>query len=140
VGDASLDEVIKTTEVPGLFVIPSGPIPPNPAELFHTKAFRDFLAAVSTRFDRAVFDSPPVNAVADPAVLATQMDGVFLVLRADSTSRPFAKGALRVLTDVKARVFGAVLNDVEVGHPKYGGYYSTYRGYGADYGGTRESA
>ena len=45
VGDATLDEVVKSTEVPGLFVIPSGPIPPNPAELFHTQAFRDFVAA-----------------------------------------------------------------------------------------------
>jgi polysaccharide biosynthesis transport protein len=139
VGDATLDEVIKSTEVPGLFVIPSGPIPPNPAELFHTQAFRDFVNTVSARFDRAILDSPPVNAVADPAVLATQVDGVFLVLRADMTSRPFAKAAVRVLTDVKARVFGAVVNDVELGHPKYGGYYAAYRGYGSEYQETRES-
>jgi capsular exopolysaccharide synthesis family protein len=140
VGDATLDEVIKSTEVPGLFVIPSGPIPPNPAELFHTQAFRDFVSTVSARFDRAIFDSPPVNAVADPAVLATQVDGVLLVLRADMTSRPFAKAAIRVLTDVKARVFGGVVNDVELGHPKYGGYYAAYRGYGSEYQGSQESA
>lgn len=140
VGDATLDEVIKSTEVPGLFMIPSGPIPPNPAELFHTQAFRDFLNAVSVRFDRAILDSPPVNAVADPAVLATQVDGVYLVVRAEVTNRTFAKAAVRVLTDVKARIFGAVVNDVELGHPKYGGYYASYRGYGAEYQGTRESA
>jgi capsular exopolysaccharide synthesis family protein len=140
VGDATLEEVTKSTEVPGLFVIPSGPIPPNPAELFHTQAFRDFVSTISARFDRAIFDSPPVNAVADPTVLGTQVDGVLLVLRADMTSRPFAKAAVRVLTDVKARVFGGVVNDVELGHPKYRGYYAAYRGYGSEYQGSRESA
>jgi capsular exopolysaccharide synthesis family protein len=139
VGDATLDEVIKSTEVPGLFVIPSGPIPPNPAELFHTQSFRDFVAAVGGRFDRVIFDSPPVNAVADPVVLATQVDGVFLVIRAADTHRAMARRAVRVLTDVKTRIFGAVLNDVELGSPKYGAYYAAYRGYGTDYKESRES-
>jgi capsular exopolysaccharide synthesis family protein len=140
VGDATLDEVIKSTEVPGLFVIPSGPIPPNPAELFHAQSFRDFVASVGGRFDRVIFDSPPVNAVADPVVLATQVDGVFLVIRAAATHRAMARRAVRVLTDVKARIFGAALNDVELGSPKYGGYYAAYRGYGTDYKESRESA
>jgi capsular exopolysaccharide synthesis family protein len=133
VGDATLDEVIKSTEVPGLFVIPSGPIPPNPAELLHTKAFHEFVAALSSRFDRVIFDSPPVNAVADPAVLATQVDGTLLVVRAGRTNRSYARTAARVLSDVNGRVFGAVLNDVELGSPKYGGYYAVYQGYSAEY-------
>ena len=140
VGDASLDEVIKSTEVPGLFVVPSGPIPPNPAELFHTQAFRDFVAAISSRYDRVIFDSPPVNAVADAAVLATQVDGAFLVIRAAATHRALARRAIRVLTDVKAPLFGAVLNDVELSSPKYGGYYAPYRGYGTEYRESREGA
>jgi capsular exopolysaccharide synthesis family protein len=140
VGDATLDEVIKSTEVPGLFIVPSGPIPPNPAELFHTQAFRDFVTAISARFDRVIFDSPPVNAVADPAVLATQVDGAFLVIRASATNRAMARRAVRVLSDVKARLFGAVLNDIELGSPKYGGYYASYRGYGGEYHESRESA
>jgi len=126
VGDASLEEVLKSTEVPGLFLIPSGPIPPNPAELFHTQAFRDFVASVAGRFERVIFDSPPVNAVADSAVLATQVDGTLLVIRADATNKALARRALRVLTDVKAKVFGAVLNDVELKNPKYGALYAAY--------------
>jgi capsular exopolysaccharide synthesis family protein len=126
VGDASLDEVLKSTEVPGLFLIPSGPIPPNPAELFHTQAFKDFVSAVSSRFDRVIFDSPPVNAVADSAVLATQVDGTVLVIRADATHKALARRALRVLTDVKGKVFGAVLNDVELKNRKYGELYAAY--------------
>jgi capsular exopolysaccharide synthesis family protein len=140
VGDARLDDVVKSTEIPGLFVIPSGPIPPNPAELFHTTAFKDLVAAITSRFDRVIFDSPPVNAVADPVVLATQVDGAFLVFRATSTNRAMARRAVRVLSDVKARIFGAVLNDVELGSPRYGGYYSAYRGYGTEYSDQRETA
>jgi capsular exopolysaccharide synthesis family protein len=126
VGDATIEEVLKSTEVPGLFLIPSGPVPPNPAELFHTQAFRDFVAAVAARFDRVIFDSPPVNAVADSAVLATHVDGTLLVIRADATNKALARRALRVITDVKAKVFGAVLNDVELRNPKYGALYAAY--------------
>jgi capsular exopolysaccharide synthesis family protein len=126
VGDATLDEIVKSTEVPGLFLIPSGPIPPNPAELFHTEAFREFVASVVARFERVIFDSPPVNAVADSAVLATQVDGTLLVIRADATNKALARRALRVLSDVKAKVFGAVLNDVELRDPKYGALYAAY--------------
>jgi capsular exopolysaccharide synthesis family protein len=140
VGDATLEEVIKSTEVPGLFVITSGPIPPNPAELFHTQAFQDFVREVSSRFDRAIFDSPPVNAVADPTVLATQVDGTLLVVRAGVTNRSFARTAARVLTDVNSRVFGAVVNDVDLETAKYSGYYAAYHGYGAEYHGQQESA
>jgi capsular exopolysaccharide synthesis family protein len=137
VGDTSLDEVLKSTEVPGLFLIPSGPIPPNPVELFHTQAFREFVASVASRFDRVIFDSPPVNAVADSAVLATQVDGTLLVIRADGTNKALARRALRVLTDVKAKVLGAVLNDVELRNPKYGALYAAYA---SEYHESREGA
>lgn len=137
VGDATVDEVVKSTEVPGLFLIPSGPIPPNPAELFHTQAFRDFVASVSSRFEKVIFDSPPVNAVADSTVLATQVDGTLLVLRADATHKALARRAVRVLTDVKGKVLGAVLTDVELRNPKYG---SLYAAYATEYHESREGA
>jgi capsular exopolysaccharide synthesis family protein len=137
VGDATLDDVVKSTEVPGLFLIPSGPIPPNPAELFHTAAFRDFVTTVSGRFERVIFDSPPVNAVADSAVLGTQVDGTLLVLRADATNKALARRAFKVLADVKAKVLGAVLNDVELRNPKYGALYAAYA---AEYHESREGA
>jgi succinoglycan biosynthesis transport protein ExoP len=140
VGDAQLEEVVKSTEIPGLFVIPSGPIPPNPAELFHTRAFADFVRLVASKYDRVIFDSPPVMAVADPLVLAAQVDGVCLILRAGATHRALAKRAVKALTDVKARIFGAVLNDVESGTSRYGSYYSAYRGYGTEYQESQETA
>lgn len=132
VGEGKLDDAIKTTEVPGLYLLPCGPIPPNPAELLHTRAFADLLETLGTRFDRVILDSPPVGAVADAVVLATQADGVVLVLKAGVTHRDVARRTVRALNDVKAKLFGAVLNDVNLERSRYGDYYYgyAYRYYG----------
>lgn len=132
VGEGKLDDAIKSTEVPGLFIMPCGPIPPNPAELLHTKAFSDLLAKLGERFDKVLLDSPPVGAVADAVVLATQVDGVVMVLKSGQTNRDVARRTIRALTDVKAPIYGAVLNDVDLERSKYGDYYYgyAYRYYG----------
>jgi capsular exopolysaccharide synthesis family protein len=132
VGEQKLDDAIKSTEVPGLFVMPCGPIPPNPAELLHTRAFSDLLTRLGDRFDRIILDSPPVGAVADAVVLATQVDGVVMVLKSGKTNRDVAMRTVRALRDVKAPLYGAVLNDVDLERSKYGDYYYgyAYRYYG----------
>jgi len=137
VGEGALDGAIKSTDVPGLFVVPCGPVPPNPAELLHTKAFARLLEDLGTRFDRIILDSPPIHPVADAIVLATQAEGVMLILKAGLTNRTLAKRAVRALRDVKAKVYGAILNSVDLEDPKYGGYYADYRRYGHYYGGER---
>jgi len=133
VGEGTLDKAVKSTEVPNLFVLPCGPIPPNPAELLHTQAFAELLKAAGERFDRIILDSPPLNAVSDSVVLATQADGVVLVLRAGKTNRDAAARALRSLADVQAQMYGAVLNDLDVTDARYRDTYLTYRGYYAHY-------
>lgn len=132
VGEAKLEDTIKSTDVPGLFVMPCGPVPPNPAELLHAQAFGELLAKVSERFDRVILDTPPVGAVADAVVLSTQVDGVVVVLKAGQTNRDVAKRTVRALKDVKANLYGAVLNDVDLQGSKYGDYYYgyAYRYYG----------
>lgn len=132
VGEGKLEDAIKSTEIPGLFVMPCGPVPPNPAELLHTKAFGDILAQLGERFDRVILDTPPVGAVADAVVLSTQVDGVVLVLKAGKTNKDLAKRTVRALRDVKANIYGAVLNDVNLESSKYGDYYYgyAYRYYG----------
>lgn len=132
VGEGKLDDAIKSTEVPGLFIMPCGPIPPNPAELLHTQAFSELLGKLGERFDKVLLDSPPVGAVADAVVLATQVDGVVMVLKAGQTNRDVARRTIRALTDVKAPIYGAVLNDVDLERSKYGDYYYgyAYRYYG----------
>lgn len=130
VGEGSLDTAIRSTEVPGLFLLPCGPVPPNPAELLHTQAFKELLRSAAGKFDRIILDSPPLNAVADSAVLATQVNGVVMVVKAGRTNREQARRAVRTLQDVQARIFGAVLNDINPADPKYNTYYAAYRGYG----------
>jgi polysaccharide biosynthesis transport protein len=130
VGEGTLDKAVKSTEVPNLFVLTCGPLPPNPAELLHTRAFAELLRSAGEKFDRIILDSPPLNAVVDAAVLATQADGVVMVLKAGQTDRGAAKRALRSLADVQARMFGAVLNDVDLRQPRYGDTYLGYQGYG----------
>ena len=134
VAESSVEGSIKSTEVPGLFVLPCGPIPPNPAELVHAKAFSEMLKRLVSQFDRVILDSPPLTAVADGAILATQVDGVVMVVKARQTPRDTAIRGVRSLRDVNAKIFGAILNDVDLQDPKYGDYYYAYRHYGQYYG------
>lgn len=126
VGEGRIEDAIKTTDVPGVYVLPCGPVPPNPAELQHTRAFSELLEELSRRFDKVILDSPPVGAVADAVVLATQVDGVVVVLKAGQTNADVALRTVRTLRDVKANIYGGILNDVNLKHSKYGDYYYGY--------------
>ncbi len=132
-GEGKLAEVIQPTRVPGLSVLPCGPVPPNPAELLHTQAFQRLLAEMSGAFDRVIIDSPPVGVVADAVVMGTQVDGTVVVLKAGQTNREAARQAVRQLRDVNANVVGGLLNDLDITDQKYGQYYYYYR-YGYAYG------
>jgi capsular exopolysaccharide synthesis family protein len=131
-GEGSLEAAVRDTQVPNLQVLPCGPIPPNPTELLHANAFEQILARIAGRYDRVVIDSPPAGVVADAVVVSTQVDGTLLVLKAGETSRDAAVRTVHTLAGVKARVFGAVLNDLDRDDRRYGQYY--YYGYGAGYG------
>ncbi len=123
VGEAKLDGCLKATEVPNLSVLPCGPLPPNPAELLHAERFAEIVATLSQRYDRVIFDSPPLGAVADAAVLATQVDGALLVLKAGKTNHEVARRAVAALASVNAPLAGAVLNDLDLESREYGYYY-----------------
>ena len=129
-----VDKEIKSTEVPGLFVLPSGPIPPNPAELLHTERFKAILKELSGKFDRIMLDSPPIGAVSDALVLSSMVDGVLLVLKAFQTDRGLARQTLRALRDVRAKLLGGILNNVDLDKRQYGYYQGYYYGYGKYYG------
>ena len=118
------------TPVPNLVVVPAGPIPPNPAELLHTKRFARFLDAMREEFDRVIVDSPPVAAVTDPTILSTLADATILVVRAFKTRRELAKHAARALGSVTDNVAGVVLNDVNFDRSEY--RYSQYYYYRRD--------
>jgi polysaccharide biosynthesis transport protein len=133
VGEGALDEAVQVTEVPNLHILTCGPVPPNPAELLHASVFKALLSEMERKFDRVIIDSPPVGVVADAVVMATNVDGTLMVLKAGQTSRDLARRGARQLADVNARIFGAVLNDLDLENQKYGQYYYYYR-YGYYYG------
>lgn len=123
-----LDElpVIKT-QVDHLFLVPSGTIPPNPSELIGSKRMKEFLARAREQYSRIILDSPPLLSVTDSTLLATQADGVLMVVKADLVPRKAAQQARDKLLEVKANLVGVVLNDVSLERDSY--YYNYYRRY-----------
>jgi capsular exopolysaccharide synthesis family protein len=127
-GECVLADAVVHTEVDGLDLLPSGPIPPNPSELLHTPAFQALRDAATSSYEWVIFDSPPVGAVTDSAIIAPQVDGVMLVVRAQQTTKENVEAALRQMRAVDAVMIGCVVNDVDINSRTYGyGYNQYYR-------------
>lgn len=122
-GSASLEEALLPTTMPSLSILPTGPIPPNPAEMLGAPRMGEILDQLHEHADVVIIDTPPVLAVTDASVLASVVDGVILVTAAGMVSRELAQRAKTQLEAVKARVLGVVLNGVE---DDATGYYSYY--------------
>jgi len=122
-GQVEQDSVVRETAVTGLYVLASGQLPPNPAELLGGERMRATLASLSEAFDLIVLDTPPLLAASDAAILGTLADGVVLVVRAGVTEADAGQQAIQQLASVGARVVGAVLNDPDSKLQTYGGYY-----------------
>ena len=121
-GHAPLDDLIVKLPVPNLSVLPCGPIPPNPAELISSDRMKELLRALSQQFDHILIDSPPLISVTDPIILSTMVDGLILVVQAGKSTRGLVRRARRELAGVGARVFGVVLNNVNVKREGYDDY------------------
>jgi capsular exopolysaccharide synthesis family protein len=117
------EKIIKPTAVAGLYVITTGKLPPNPAELLGGSQMTPKLDALAEGYDLLIFDSPPLLAASDAAILATICDGVIMVLRAGFTEGSAAQQAMQQLHNLNVRVVGAVLNDPDAQVAKYGAYY-----------------
>ncbi|MCB9476031.1 MAG: polysaccharide biosynthesis tyrosine autokinase [Deltaproteobacteria bacterium] len=133
-GESELEETVMATEVPNLFLLPSGPIPPNPAELLGSEQCHETLRRLDEHFDLVLFDSPPVVAVTDAAVLSRLVDGTIVVVKAGKTTTEMFKKALRQLEDVKSHTLGSILNDFNLRGEGYRYYYYYYH-YRSDEGG-----
>lgn len=107
--------LVAVAERPGLYVLPSGPIPPNPAELLGSPRTAELLAELRAAFDTVVIDSAPVLPVTDAALLAEHVDLVLLVVAAGQTTRTTLERAIEVLHQVKAPVAGLVFNQPAAG-------------------------
>ncbi|WP_026298180.1 CpsD/CapB family tyrosine-protein kinase [Cohnella laeviribosi] len=122
----TVDEAIQPTKIPGLSVITSGPIPPNPAEMVASQRMSNLIDELRRRFDVILIDSPPTLAVTDAQLLSTRCDGVVLVLDQGKVKREIALKAKEGLVKVGAKLLGVVLNNVK--RKKSEGYYYYYYG------------
>jgi succinoglycan biosynthesis transport protein ExoP len=118
---------LRPTEVEGLRVLTSGPLPPDPVGVISSPGLVGLLAELAQATDVVVIDSPPVLAMADTTVLAAAADGILLVIRAGQTWRRSARHAIENLRRTRARLVGAVLNAPTAAHEGYGPYRYAYR-------------
>lgn len=96
--------------MPGLSVLTAGSTPPNPGELLNSRTFRNLVDTLAERADLVIFDSPPVLAAADAAILASQMDGTVLVVETGRTKKAAARRASQMLAHARANVLGIAYN------------------------------
>ncbi len=128
--DLSEEEIlalVSKEEVTGLYMLTAGPIPPNPAELLGSDQMRRLLTVLQSKFNHVVVDSPPVSSFTDGVLISTMVDGVLLVVHGGKSSRHVVKRSRQLLHDVGAKIFGVVLNNVNLqSHDYY--YYQRYYG------------
>ena len=135
--DIEIDGLIHKLQIPNLSLLPCGPIPPNPAELISSERMRNLLQTLAERYDHILIDSPPLIHVTDPVILSSLVDGVILVVHGGKSTRAIAQRARQELATVGAKVFGVVLNNVDMRREGYDEYY--YQRYYSNYG-KQESA
>jgi capsular exopolysaccharide synthesis family protein len=141
-GEKSFDEILLTTPVENLTLITAGTNRTNPAEILSSPLFQNFLKEAKTKFDMVVIDTPPVLAVSDTCIIASEVDHVLLTVRAVKNGRPSVMHAVYLLREVGANICGVAINTFRChrfysAHGEqegYGSYGYGYGGYG--YGGT----
>jgi capsular exopolysaccharide synthesis family protein len=125
--EAEMLELVKTDPATGLNILTSGPVPPNPAELLGSEQMSRLMTALQSRYSYVVVDSPPISSFTDGVLIATMVDGVLLVVHGGKSSRHIVRRSKQLLNDVGSKVFGVVLNNVNVqSHDYY--YYQSYYG------------
>jgi len=130
----AINEIVRETEVENLFFIASGTIPPNPSELLSSENMKNLIPLLRDEYDYIVIDSPPVKAVADPAILASMVDCAVYVFDIAKTKKYEIRSGLEALMESNPRKIGTVCNLTEPQHSGYYGYgrygYSKYGYYG----------
>lgn len=138
-GATNIRECIHKTTFDRLFLLPSGPIPPNPAELLSTDRFRAILAEVSGWFDYVVIDAPPVLGLADAPLLSAVCEGTLMVFEASKVRRGVALNAVNRLRAADANLLGGVLTKYNAKSSGYGyGYAYTNESYSYGIGEERQ--
>ncbi len=124
--DVRLRDLIQTSSIPNLSVLPSGLVPPNSADLVSSEKMRYLLQKLSNHYDHILVDSPPVHSCTDPVILSRQVEGVILVVHGGKSTREMVGHARQELINVGAKIFGVVLNNVNIADNGYEYYYHRY--------------
>ena len=142
-GDATADDVLHESGIPGLTFIPAGTTPPNPAELLGSEEMQRLLAGLRLRYDHVLLDAPPYLAVTDAPLLSAAADLMILVLQTERVPAKLAKQTVEMLLGINAPLAGVVIND-KTGQAErygyYGGRYYGYYGHGYNYYGDDTAA
>ncbi len=123
------DEILKTIQFEKetkVNLLPSGPVPPNPAELIGSEQMSNLLKFLQKNFTHVVVDSPPIASFTDGVLIASLVDGVILVVHAGRSSRQVVRRSRQLLQDVGAKIFGVVLNNVNLRSQDNYYYYQSY--------------
>ena len=130
VGKAELENTICQTDVKNLYMIFSGPVPPNPSELIGNARFQEMMKYARAEFDMVIVDTPPLGSVIDSAIAAKQCDGAIIVIESGAISYRFVKRVKEQLDVTDCRILGCVLNKINMtGKGYYGKYYGKYYGH-----------
>ncbi|TFE22649.1 polysaccharide biosynthesis tyrosine autokinase [Cohnella luojiensis] len=107
---STVSEAIQNTDIPNLFIITSGPIPPNPSELLNSQRIDTLLDEIKSDYDVVIIDTPPILGFIEAKMLAAKSSGVLLVLEHGMVKRTVAKRVKDELSSVKANLLGIVMN------------------------------
>lgn len=127
-GELSFESAVRATDTPNLYILPSGDIPPNPAELIASNQMKSTLQRAREEFDYVILDSPPIIAVTDAVILSTEVDGMILVVSSGYVNKKEVTRAISLLKNVKSNILGVLINGLNIKRI-YGSYYYYYHYY-----------
>ena len=127
--DVDLEDVVQATDVPSLFLLPSGKLPYDAVGVLNSQRMMDLIAQVKNRFDIVFFDSPPILGVSDASVLVRALDLTVIVVQHRRFPRAMLQRVKQAVLNVGGNILGVVLNNVDVRHDQYYEYYTNYYNY-----------
>jgi capsular exopolysaccharide synthesis family protein len=134
-GNCDFEEIIKETQIKNLFYAPSGPIPPNPAELIETEQMKKFIVRAKKEFDYIIIDTPPIAIVTDTLLLAPYVNVNLFIVRQRYTSRNTLELIEQLYSRGELKNMAVIINDISLsGYYGYGMRYGYTHGYGYSYG------
>ncbi|MEX1111660.1 MAG: polysaccharide biosynthesis tyrosine autokinase [Chthoniobacterales bacterium] len=127
--DIDLEDIVQTTSLPNLFLLPSGKLPHDAVGVLNSQRMMDLVAQVKNRFDIVFFDSPPILGVSDASVLVRALDLTVVVVQHRRFPRAMLQRVKQAVQNVGGNILGVVLNNVDVRHDQYYEYYTNYYNY-----------